>query len=147
MIIKNILKKIVRFIRLVKASDDFIHLKYGKNLIVGPNTLIYPSKFIQFGNNTSIGRNVTISTSESGRSPIKIGSFSRLDIPMEQQGEGKQGAIEIEDDVWIGTGSIILGGIKIGKGSIVGAGSVVTKSVEPYSIVAGNPSKLIRKRK
>jgi acetyltransferase-like isoleucine patch superfamily enzyme len=52
----------------------------------------------------------------------------------------------IEDDVWIGYGSIVLSGVKIGRGSIVAAGSVVTKDIEPYSIVAGNPAKLIRKR-
>jgi len=73
--------------------------------------------------------------------------FSRLDIPMDMQGEGKQGKIVIEDDVWIGAGSIILTGITIGEGSIIGAGSIVTKSIQPYSIVAGNPAKVIRMRK
>jgi serine acetyltransferase len=48
--------------------------------------------------------------------------------------------------VWIGLGSIILSGVKVGTGSIIAAGSVVTKDVEPYTIVAGNPAKLIRKR-
>lgn len=53
--------------------------------------------------------------------------------------------ITICDDVWIGAGAIILNGITIGKGAIVGAGSVVTKNVEPYTIVAGNPAKQIKK--
>lgn len=163
MSIKNLLKKSVRLYRFVAACDNFRQLKHGSSFIVGKNCSIYPSRFISFGNNTSISRNVTISTSVSGRSPITIGSyvmiaervmiiggnheFSRLDVPMEQQGEGKQGPIIIEDDVWIGAGSIILTGVTIGKGSIVGSGTVVTKSVEPYSIVAGNPAKLIRKRR
>lgn len=47
----------------------------------------------------------------------------------------------------IGIGSIILPGIKIGEGSIIGAGSVVTKNVEPYTVVAGNPARTLRKRK
>lgn len=53
---------------------------------------------------------------------------------------------EIGNDVWIGSNVLILGGVTIGDGAVVGAGSVVTKNVEPYSIVAGNPAKTIRKR-
>ena len=63
----------------------------------------------------------------------KISSFSK-------------GNIIVEDDVWIGSNCVILSGVKIGKGSIVGAGSVVTKDVEPYSIVGGSPAKLIKYR-
>nr|WP_315026738.1 CatB-related O-acetyltransferase [uncultured Chryseobacterium sp.] len=57
-----------------------------------------------------------------------------------------KGNIIIEDDVWIGSNSVILSGVKIGRGAIIGAGSVVTKDVEPYAIVAGNPAKKIRNR-
>ena len=52
----------------------------------------------------------------------------------------------IGNDVWIGCGSIIMDGITIGDGAVIGAGSVVTKDVLPYSIIAGVPAKLIRKR-
>lgn len=52
----------------------------------------------------------------------------------------------IGNDVWIGTHVLIKGGIKIGTGAVIGMGSVVTKDVEPYTIVAGNPAKVIRKR-
>jgi maltose O-acetyltransferase len=55
--------------------------------------------------------------------------------------------VVIEDDVWIGTRVIILPGVHVGTGSVIGAGSVVTHDVEPYSIVGGNPAKLIRYRK
>ena len=54
--------------------------------------------------------------------------------------------ITIEDDVWIGSRAIILKGVTIGRGSIVGAGAVVTKSTPPYSIVAGNPAKMVKVR-
>lgn len=53
---------------------------------------------------------------------------------------------QIGNDVWIGNRALILQGVKIGDGAVVGAGSVVTKDVEPYTIVAGNPARVIRKR-
>ena len=56
------------------------------------------------------------------------------------------GRIKIEDGVWIGLNSIILSGVTIGEGAVVGAGSVVSKDVPPYSIVAGNPAKVIKYR-
>lgn len=52
----------------------------------------------------------------------------------------------IEDDVWIGHGAIIMPNLKVGRGSVIGALSVVTKDVLPYSIVAGNPARLIKMR-
>ncbi len=57
-----------------------------------------------------------------------------------------KGDIIIEEDVWIGSNVVILSGVTIGRGSIVGAGSIVTKSTPRYSIVAGNPAKVIRMR-
>lgn len=55
--------------------------------------------------------------------------------------------VHIEDDVWIGAKSIILPGVTVGEGSIIAAGGVVTRNVEPYTIVAGNPAKLIKRRR
>ncbi|WP_262230549.1 DapH/DapD/GlmU-related protein [Stenotrophomonas maltophilia] len=52
----------------------------------------------------------------------------------------------IEDDVWVGFGAIVLSGVRIGRGSIIAAGAVVTKDVEPYSIVGGNPARKISQR-
>ncbi|ELA7570041.1 CatB-related O-acetyltransferase [Vibrio alginolyticus] len=57
-----------------------------------------------------------------------------------------KGEIVIGNDVWIGVNAIILSGVKIGHGSIVAAGSVVTKDVPDYSIVGGNPAKVIKYR-
>lgn len=56
----------------------------------------------------------------------------------------RRGGVRIEDDCWIGAGAIILNGVTIGKGSVVGAGAVVTKDVAPYTIVAGNPARKIK---
>ena len=57
-----------------------------------------------------------------------------------------KGDITVGHDVWIGTGVTILSGVSIGHGSVIAAGSLVTKSIQPYSIVGGNPCKLIRMR-
>jgi acetyltransferase-like isoleucine patch superfamily enzyme len=57
-----------------------------------------------------------------------------------------KGSIIIGDDVWIGANCIILSGIHVGQGAVLAAGSVVTKNVPPYAIVAGNPAKIIRYR-
>ncbi|MGC1379108.1 MAG: CatB-related O-acetyltransferase [Anaerolineales bacterium] len=64
----------------------------------------------------------------------------------ELQAHNVSSPIHIGHDVWIGHGSIVLKGVKIGDGAVVGAGSVVTRDVPDYGIVAGNPARLIRKR-
>ena len=53
--------------------------------------------------------------------------------------------LTIGDDVWIGFGAIILGGVSIGRGAIIGAGTMVTKDVPPFTIVVGNPMRIVRK--
>ena len=73
-------------------------------------------------------------------------NFERLDIPMREQGAPDRRAIIIGDDVWIGAKTIILPGVCVGSHSIIGAGSVVTKDVAPYSIIGGSPAKLIKMR-
>lgn len=57
-----------------------------------------------------------------------------------------KGPVTIENDVWIGYGAIILSGVKIGNGAVIGAGSVVSKNVPAYTIFAGNPARMVRKR-
>jgi maltose O-acetyltransferase len=69
-----------------------------------------------------------------------------LDVPMNQQGFKDPRPIVIEDDVFVGAAVVILPGRRLGKGSIVGAGSVVAHDVAPYTIVAGNPAVVVGKR-
>lgn len=64
----------------------------------------------------------------------------------ESREAGSKGDIVVKDDVWIGDGAIICSGVNIGQGAVIAAGAVVTKDVEPYAIVGGNPAKLIKCR-
>ncbi len=72
-------------------------------------------------------------------------NFSDPNIPINQQGLTCKGIL-IEDDCWLGTGVRVLDGVTIGRGSIVGAGAVVTKSLPPYSIAVGVPARVIDRR-
>jgi len=72
--------------------------------------------------------------------------FRRIIIDNNEIETFSKGDIILEDDVWIGTNSLILSGVKLSRGTVVAAGSVVTKSTDPYSIIGGNPARLIKKR-
>ena len=65
---------------------------------------------------------------------------------MRLQGYAEAIPVVIEDDVWVGARVIVLPGIRIGKGSVIGAGAIVTKDVPPFSICVGNPARIIRSR-
>lgn len=104
---------------------------------IGVNSQVYGP--VKIGNDVMMGPEVIILTGEH--------EFGSADIPIRMQGNRPVQPVFIDDDVWVGTRSIILPGLRIGKGSIIGAGSIVTKDVPAYSIVAGNPARLIRYRK
>ena len=73
--------------------------------------------------------------------------YDRLDVPMGQQETKEKTSLHIAGDVWIGARAIVLPGCqRIGHGAIIGAGAVVTKDVPDYSIVCGNPAKVIKTR-
>ena len=121
--------------------ENRIFISDAKNLSIGIECQINENIFIQgakIGDHVMIAPNAAILTSTH--------NFNRTDIPMIHQGAEKNLIPEIGDDVWIGRNVIVLPGVKIGKGSIVAAGAVVTKDVEEYSIMGGVPAKLIRKR-
>ncbi len=71
--------------------------------------------------------------------------FKDPNKPIQLQGSEAKGII-IEDDVWIGHSVSVLDGVRVGKGSVLGAGSVINKDVPPYSVVGGIPAKVLRKR-
>lgn len=111
---------------------------------------------IEVGDRSGIGKDarllgpVTIAADVMmGPSCILLASthaYTSVAVPMNRQGMGKKQRILIEDDVWIGAASVILPGIRLGQGSIIAAGAVVTRDVDPYTVVGGNPARFIKKR-
>lgn len=110
----------------------------GDKVYIGPD-LIVASIISESGCSLVIGNRVAIGP----RVTLILSSDANWSNLMNQI-EPIKGTIILEDDCWIGAGAIILPNIIVGKGSIVGAGSVVTKNVPPNSIVAGVPAKIIR---
>jgi len=132
-------------------------IKIGKYSTLWPGVKLVATSFIEgkqavleIGDYTSIGDRTQIHCGES----IKIGhnvliswDVNILDHDYHAPGGGRAvpRPIVIEDEVWIGVRCLILKGVKIGKGAIIGAGAVVTKNVPPYTFVAGNPARPIKK--
>ena len=116
----------------------FGHIHLGKNSSVGSNSVIVSTDGV------SIGSSVLI----AGGCYISAGSYhiDNISIPIVEQGSYTKGPVLVDDDVWLGTGAIILDGISIGKGAVVGAGAVVTKNVVEKNIVTGVPAKVLRIR-
>lgn len=111
-------------------------LEIGDNSGIGEHAELYGE--VKIGNDVMMGTNCIIYTENH--------EFSRIDIPMRKQGASPSRPVIIDDDVWIGGRVTILPGVHVGKGSIIGAGAVVTKDVPEYAIVAGNPAVVIKNR-
>ena len=104
-----------------------------KVLIGAGSKIIGP---IKFGNNILVAQNVLISGLNH--------DFDDVTKPIVLQGFSKNEVL-VEDGVWIGAGAIITAGVTIGQNAVVGAGSVVTKNVEAYTVVVGNPARIVKK--
>jgi galactoside O-acetyltransferase len=127
---------------IAKNSSIYAHggqVIIGDNLGMNMNACIGAADggCIIIGNNVMIAQNVVIRASDH--------EFSNLTVPMCKQGH-TGGKIVIGNDCWIAANAVVTRNVTIGDHSIVAAGAVVTSDVEPYSIVAGVPAKLIRKR-
>ena len=116
----------------------------GEGLRIGDNSNIGRYGYVGCSGLITIGKNVMISPRVSFFAENH--NFIDTGRSMKEQGVTREPII-VEDDCWIASGSIILAGVTIGKGSVVAAGSVVTRDVPPYSIVAGSPARIIRNRK
>lgn len=126
-------------IRIGKGTS--IHMKTfieGNKIIIGENTVINRSCYIDGRGELIIGSKVSISphvhiitVSHDMNSPYFKNTYT---------------TVKIDDFVWIGSRALILQGVSIGEGAVIGAGSVVTKDVLPYTFVAGIPAKKIKER-
>lgn len=125
-----------------EGSYSFDNISVGDNVSLGyrPVLLAAESKII-VGSHVIFGPEVMIIAGNHNTS--EVGRFM-TEVKNKQPGDDLD--VVIEDDVWVGARAVILRGVTLGRGSIVGAAAVVTKSVPPYSIVCGNPAKLSRFR-
>lgn len=119
--------------------------------IFSPNKDVTLGNCVQFGPNCYIGADIHFGDYVLCAPNVKfIGRNEHsFDNPESTIWEGRRGhdiPTEIGSDVWIGFGAIVMGGVRIGDGAIVAAGSVVTKDVAPRTIVGGNPASTIRPR-
>lgn len=115
----------------------------GEGLIVGHNSAIGAYSFIGAQGGVTIGVNVIMGPRVSFHAENH--NYTDTSKPIRLQGESRVGIV-VEDDCWVGANSTILDGVYIGKGTVVAAGSVVTKDVPPYVIVAGIPARIIKQR-
>lgn len=135
----------------------FIFKKMGNNVNIERRANFGSGRNIEIGDNSGLGINSTIPSNTIIGSNVMMGpncyilasnhSFERIDIPMIRQGRAEIKQTIIEDDVWIGRNVTMTPGRHIKKGSIIGACCVLTKDFPEYSIVGGNPSRLIKSRK
>ena len=158
----------VRFNVFLAPGSYILHpenVTIGKNFTMGPFAQILcqdPDKGskVTLGDNVSINHHVFINADCGGvitvGNNVIIGPMTILraanhraddiNTPIRDQGH-RPGVIIIEDDVWLGSGVVILPDVRIGRSSIIGAGSVVTKDIPAFSVVVGIPGKVIRQRR
>lgn len=111
----------------------------GNNVSIGEYSHITAINSIVIGDNVLTGRRVTITDNSHGDN-----TWKDLNIPPIERDLFSKGPVIIEDNVWIGDKVSIMPGVVIGKGSVIAANSVVTRNVQPYSIVGGMPAKKLR---
>lgn len=129
----------------------------GKNVNIEKGAWFGRGTRIRIGDNSGLGINCVIPDGSVIGNDVMMGpncyihghnhAFDRTDIPMRKQGFTQSMPVTIDDDVWIGRDVTIMVGRHISKGSIIAANCVLTKDFPEYSIVGGNPGKLIRYRK
>lgn len=125
--------------------DEYARLvAKGGKIIIGDDCSVNPYCLFDGAGGIIIGNKVRIAPRVMIFSSNHI--YTNRKNPIMKQGHTKKGVF-IGDDVWIGANATILDGVKIGTGSVIGAGAVVTKDIKPYTVNVGNPCREIKKRK
>lgn len=123
-------------------------LSIGHHTFVGVGTRVWCSASISIGSHVLISHLVDIHDSNSHSLDWRVRRQETISLFEEGAATGGAGAarraVVIGDDVWIGFKSSIMKGVTIGRGAVIAAGSVVTKDVQPFNVVAGNPARVIR---
>lgn len=148
-------KILVRLLTQFQLRFVYRFRRVGRNIRLDRNLFVYPRR-VSLGDNVFIGRYSFLDGDiEIGNGVMLAGSvaivggdheFRTVGLPMFAAGREHWNRTTVCDDVWIGHGAIILNGLTIGRGAMVAAGAVVTRDVEPYAIVAGNPARVISYR-
>lgn len=134
-VVKLIILEAGKGIRVKFNADISPNIKVGDFSELGERCLIYGGT--EIGREVLMGQDVKIFTQNH--------NFNDLDKPIRLQGVTFEKVV-IGDDVWVCSNVVILPGVKIGSHSVIASGSVVTKSFPPYSLIGGNPARLIKKR-
>jgi len=170
---KIFFKKILGVIRARKNRITYLgyvyigkncNIKGGQNITIGDNVTIRPevdiwcSGKLMIGSNTEIGQRMRISINNECRIGNNVlfspnvyitdcdHKYTDIDIPVMKQGIIQNGqTICIKDNAYIGINSIVIGNVTIGKGSVIGANSVVTKDIPDYCVAVGSPAQVIKK--
>jgi acetyltransferase-like isoleucine patch superfamily enzyme len=125
-------------------------IRLGSYVFVGPGSRIWSSVSVTIGNHVLISHNVNIHDNDSHSVDMETRRahtqfiLDQKALPATSYGT-KEAAIVIGDDVWIGLNAVILKGVSIGQGAIIAAGAIVTRNVDAFTLVAGNPATFKKK--
>jgi virginiamycin A acetyltransferase len=129
--------------------DSFVKIKptggtgdvvIGEHVAINAGCVLYSGNGIRIGNHVAIAANTTFA-------PVNHAFGDRARLIREQGFLPSKGGIVVEDDVWIGANCVLLDGARLGTGCVIGAGSLVRGSIEPYTVHAGTPLAQLGERK